>query len=93
MRDRYLNARHVLPEDLYHWVQPYLAGRYVWFPKNDSEKREMRDDYILRLTKEGVSGVEIADRLLISVRHVRRILAKKKARARPMPSRANGDGN
>ena len=83
-------ASDLLPEDLLRKVSDAIDGRAVrlWVPSRESLNRQRRDKYILSLSEQGCSTEEIAARLCISQRQVRRVLAKK--RARPMPSRAHG---
>lgn len=80
---RYVNAKFVLPEDLYLQAKEHLEGRLVWFPKDDDVDREARNEYVRQLREEGLTVAEIADRLRLSMRHVWRILEKSRAASLP----------
>ncbi len=71
---RYVNARFVLPRDLYIQVLEYLEGKLAWFPIEDPVDRDSRNNYVRLLRDEGLSNKQIAKKLCLSVRHVRRIL-------------------
>ena len=81
-------ACEVLPEEFLRKLSEFLGGRaaYLWVPSRESLNRQKRDKYILALSEQGCSTEEIAVRLCISSRQVRRVLARKKARS--LPSRA-----
>jgi len=87
----YLIATDLLPEEELRKLSELLEGRsaYLWVPSRETLNRQKRDKYILHLRGQGLTTQEIADRLLISVRQVRRVLAKN--RAASLPSLAGQD--
>jgi len=87
----HLNAQDVLPWELLDALTKALNGEatYLWVPSRESLNRGRRGDYIVALHRQGLTAQEIADRLCLSVRHVFRILAKRKAAS--LPSRPNVD--
>lgn len=90
MGRRYLKATEVLSRDLLEEVSKALGRRsaYLWIPSGETISRDQRDAYILRLSEEGYTEAEIADRLFISGRLVRKVLRKMRAGA--LPSRTEG---
>ena len=85
---RYVKAEDALPPELIEAVSKCLGGReaYLWIPAVRNLRRSGRARYVVDLKNQGLSSREIADRLCISERHVRRILSNKKAAC--LPSRA-----
>ena len=81
----HLNAQDVLPWELLDALTKALNGEatYLWVPSRESLNRGRRGDYIVALHQQGLSAQEIAERLCLSDRHVRRILAKQKAAGLP----------
>ena len=77
----YLNLADLLPEEELLRLSDLLDGRSacLWLPSRDSLNRRRRADYIAMLREKGVVVPEIARRLNLSERQVRRILAKKRA--------------
>lgn len=94
MGRRHLRALAVLPVELVEAVSKALNGKpaELWIPSADSLKRDKRDAYIVRLAQEGNTAVEIADRLFLSKRTVRRALARMKKKAAGLPSRTGEIG-
>ena len=80
MRHRYQNAQRVLPQEVFEAVSEALDGKscYLWVPAVRNLNRERRNAYILALTNQGHTAADIADRLLISERTVRRVLQKER---------------
>jgi Mor family transcriptional regulator len=89
MAKQYLNAAKVLPAEILKGVSKALGGKavYLWVPAAMSVKKADRDAYAVDLFQQGYNAAEIADRLFVSVRTVRRILAKIKREAVGQPSR------
>ena len=77
MADNYANAKDVLPPELLAAVQSYHTG-HLWVPPNgtneDKERQQERDRLILALRAEGLTGREIAERMILSERRVWQIL-------------------
>lgn len=80
MRDRYRNALQVLPREVFDAVSEALDGRdcYLWVPASRNTNRDGRNAHIVALTKDGHTAADIASRLIISKRTVRRVLAKER---------------
>ncbi len=87
----YVNAQEVLSTELLDELSKALDGRttLLWVPSHETINRQRRARYIADLHDEGLTTSEIADRLLLSVRQVRRILEKQ--RAASLPSRPAGE--
>ncbi len=83
----HIKAEDILSQDELQKLSDLLDGRsaYVWVPSRESLTRRRRSAYILHLHEQGLTAQEIADRLLLSVRQVRRVVAKN--RAASLPSR------
>ena len=86
-----MNAQEVLSRELLDELSKALNGRttLLWVPSHETINRQRRARYIADLHDQGLTTLEIADRLLLSVRQVRRILEKQ--RAASLPSRAEQD--
>lgn len=82
-KQRYQNARFVLPDDLYQQVTPYLEGKLVWFPKDREINLDERNGYIRDLRVDGLSVEEIARRVNLTPRQVWRILSTENAESQP----------
>ena len=88
----HVNAVDILPEEELRRLSDLLGGRpvYVWVPSRESLTRRRRSAYILALHEQGVTALEIAERLLLSVRQVRRVLAKNRAGGLPSGDAGHG---
>ena len=86
MGRRYLKAKDVLPEALLAEVSRALNGRsgMLWIPR---ASKALRNAYIEQLSSVGNTEAEIADRLFLNGRTVRRVLAAMKKQAGRRPSR------
>jgi DNA-binding NarL/FixJ family response regulator len=91
MARRYVRAIDVLSEGQLAAVSKSVKGRgcFLWIPSARSLKRKNRDAYVLHLHEEGRTNGDIADRLFISKRTVRRIVARERARCAPSASAAS----
>jgi DNA-binding NarL/FixJ family response regulator len=92
MGRKHIKVLKVLPVELVEAVSSALNGRPadLWIPSKESLKRDKRDAYILRLSREGNTEAEIADHLFLSGRTVRRVLARMRRKAVGLSSREVG---
>ena len=81
MARRYMRAIDVLSEEQLKVVSTSVKGRgcFLWIPSARALDRRKRDVYVLHLREQGCTNGDIADRLFISKRTVRRIVAKERA--------------
>ncbi len=86
---KHLNAFDVLPDDLLDQILDQVDDEpvYLWLPSRENITRRRRNRYIGKLASEGVPATEIAERLVVSERHVWRILKKQRAASHPSLSR------
>lgn len=85
---KYINANHVLPNELLELIQEYVQGEYLYIPiKNKYEsvnptdyktELEKRDAHIYRRHLEGVENKRLAKIYNLSESSIRRILIKKR---------------
>lgn len=76
----YANAKFALPKEIYLQAKKYLEGHLVWFPQENNENLESRDQYVVRLREEGFTVAHIAEELCVTPRQVWRILEKHQAK-------------
>ena len=75
---RHVNARDVLPEKVLRLVQRYCAG-YIYVPSTRESWRRSRSG-VLALQEKGLPVRAIAERVHLSERRVRQILAEERGR-------------
>lgn len=89
---KYINAKEVLPEDLFKQLQTYAAGTLLYVPKEGEEKSWgeisgyrtyllKRNRMILNFFQYGVSLEEISNTFGLSLGTVKKIVYNKKQRA------------
>ena len=89
---KYVNAKELLPEDLFKQLQTYAAGTLLYVPKEGEEKSRgeisgyrtyllKRNRMILNFFQYGVSLEEISDTFGLSQETVKKIVYNKKQRA------------
>ena len=83
MKNRYQNARFVLPDDLYQQVRQYLEGKLVWFPKEREISLDDRNAYICQLRDDGFTAEEVGRRVNLSPRQIWRTVKANHAESQP----------
>lgn len=64
------NAYDVFPPELVEEIQEHFSGGLLWIPHD----YERRNQDIYKLKQEGLSNMQIAERIGLSERSVRRII-------------------
>lgn len=88
----YLNAKNILPAELFEQIQKYAAGKYLYIPQNEDDMKSWgeqsgyrkqlrkRNRMIINKFKYGVSVEELSKEYFLSEETVKKIVyAKKKA--------------
>lgn len=86
----YLNASHVLPDELLKEVQKYAAGENLYIPKFEEKTKwgegsgarayyRKRNAEIRQAYEQKVSIDELADQYGLSVETIKKIIYKKKS--------------
>jgi hypothetical protein len=75
---RHVNARDVLPDEVLKLVRRYCTG-YVYVPSTGEHRRRRREE-VVRLKRAGLCVRAIAERVDVTERRVRQILAEKERR-------------
>ncbi len=87
---KYKNAKKILPEELLKELQQYVQGEIIYVPGCDSmragwgeangtkEKYMTRNKEIIKLHREGLSLVEIAESYYLSEYSIRKIISSSK---------------
>jgi len=78
-----LNAARDLPRELYLALSEAMNGKsgFVWVPTPRNANRQDRNGHVMQLCDEGLTAQAIADNLCLSLRTIRRIIAKERASA------------
>ncbi|MBU3104685.1 CD3324 family protein [Clostridium gasigenes] len=84
----YLNASHVLPDELLREVQKYAAGENLYIPKKEEKKKwgegsgareyyRQRNEEIREAYDRKVSIDELAEQYGLSIESIKKILYRK----------------
>ena len=92
MAQRYVRAVDVLSEEQLKVVSAAVKGRgcFLWIPSARTVYLGKREACVVRLRDEGRSNGEIAARLFISPRSVRRIVARQRKQQQQPEKRRRG---
>lgn len=86
---KYINANAILPSMLVEELQKYVQAGYIYIPAKDEQhkswgelsgyRKELakRNAIIIMEYKNGVSMAELADRYILSVSAIRKIIYQK----------------
>jgi len=86
---RYVNAREVLPPDIFEQVQKYTCGALIYVPKKDEEKiawgqltgartqTYLRNKKIMEAYKNGSAICDLMEKYCLSEASIRKIIYKK----------------
>jgi len=88
---RYVNAKDVLPPEVFAEVQKYSGGALIYVPKKDDERAgwgqqngaraqvHVRNKHIAEAYKMGVSIDELMEKYCLSESSIRKIIYRKEA--------------
>lgn len=87
---KYVNAEHVLPEDILKLIQDYVDGEYLYIPRKDGNQKawgeksgiksslKLRNADIYQKYLQGETISHLATNYFLSEKSIRRIITEQK---------------